>query len=227
MSEGFAGLLLAGVFSITTASGQESEHAQPPAEVEVAQEFKAAAPELFKKWLEARPEQLRDRGRGELANLICTPNLWSMLPIASDQPSIQFLECKDSTIPTEYRIDVRKTDSVLTPFEGLIIVPVKMSCSINAASSNRFTAKKRDEVITACVGASYEQCLDAGGKRFPGIGRRRCVVEGLGLRLETPFSYEGAEYVTYGWTGGRWEFQKQHEEPALRPTNTGGTKKID
>ena len=201
---------------------EESPHAQPPAEAQVAQEFKAVAPELFKKWLEQRPEQLWTRGRGELDELACKDIVSGSMFV---RDFVAFNECSDSSEPSAYQIDVKKTDSLLTPFLGLIILPVKMSCIIHGANVSAVTAKKSVARIAACVDAPYEECLAAGAKGFGGLATQICGAKGL--RLETPFNYVGKLRLSYRWTEGGWEFQDQHEEPALNPSDTGSKKATD
>jgi hypothetical protein len=108
--------------SAQSALPQEPPPAQPLAEVQVAQEFKKAAPVLFAEWVARRPEALRRQGLGqrEQGGARCGVGITYFV----------FMDCADVQSPTDYRIDVTKTDSVLTPFLGHLYVPVKETCTV-------------------------------------------------------------------------------------------------
>src|SRR5262245_12211445 len=113
-------VLVTAVLTRARAHAQEPPPPQPLSEAQLAQEFKKAAPDLFLEWAATRSEVLQRMGVGSrgINRSACMGNgYW------------QFLECRVTTPPTEYKLDVTKTDSVLTPFIGHLYIPVNETCT--------------------------------------------------------------------------------------------------
>src|SRR5262245_44512396 len=131
---GVTSLVLMVAFGV--ASPQES--AQPPAEAEVARQFEQAAPELFATWKAGRPAEVRALSNGRYGR----EDLYYCF---------EFSLCEDAPPPTSYSIDVKKTDSILTPYIGILTIPVKLSCSSRILSSS-FKRATADKLAESCIG---------------------------------------------------------------------------
>lgn len=177
---------------------QESAQAQAPEEAKVAADFTAAAPALFRKWLESRSDQLKKLSLGRAVTQMNCANF------------VVFIECQDSTKPSDYRIDA-KMASVPTESVGLMFVPLKMTCSVKAAYARVINQDKMINLFVACQGATYDECLAVGMKPVNRMMKAMCKVKELG----TSFSYEGEEQITYRWSDGSWQLQEQREVPPL------------
>jgi hypothetical protein len=184
---------------------QEAVQAQPePAQL--PSEFKAAAPDLFRAWLEDRPAYMKKLSLGQMGQKTVGKGA-----TANTAQYVTFMDCQDTMSPAEYRTEMKETDS--PPTMGLMSVPVKMKCIQNGAFTSALNADKMINMFAACVGATYEGCLAAGMKPMNRMMKAMWRIKGIG----TPFSYEGEQHITYRWTEGKWEIQDQREEPPLRP----------
>lgn len=164
--------------------------AQPPAEESVGAEFEAASRELFMVWLEGRPERLRDIAKGRQDG---RPGRFSFV-------QFQFLECSDESPPAISSIDVKKTDSVLSPFIGVIRIATDEQCFLRPVWPPGMGGKAQQEaMIPRCVGHSYQDCIEARGKPMP-------------EKYTKIVPRSGETTVYYRWSHGRWEFDK--EDPA-------------
>jgi len=182
--------------------------AQPKAEAEVAQEFEAAAPALFADWLARRPEDLIAGSLGRLYD----DEGWRWF---------NFTLCKDVVAPSTYQINVRKTDSLTTPFLGELIVPVKETCTNRVLHGGVTSMKAIDRLIPFCVDQPYDACLKAGGKAPSGFAKFNGMPPAVANNLTFPLEDETT--VLYAWRGGKWEFDKEQrpEMPvAKRPVKS-------
>lgn len=174
------------------------------AEAEVARQFEQSAPRLFAQWISERPERLKASavgsyiGEGAMRNYYC----------------FEFFFCEDTATPSEYSIDVRKTDSVLTPFIGVLIVPTHMTCTIQALSAGlkRSTA---DRLAASCIDHTYDSCLAAGAKVPSKAGAMYgpCSQTAVGHT----FTFEDEARVSYAWRQGKWEFKSVEQKKPAHP----------
>ena len=187
---------------------QTGVRGQPLGEAEVARAFKEAAPELFQQWLDLRPELLKKRALGV------------HMKASAGRPGgkyfIIFTECTDIVPPSEYRIDVTRTDSILWPYLGHLYVPVRESCTPRAVTPKGIS--KWDEKIALlarhCVGNTFEECLKVEGGKPVSESNTRAITSRSGT-----FTAEREEiHVVYGWTQEKWEFQEERQD---EPTKGG------
>lgn len=199
-------VVVAGALSNWT-EAQVSAPAQPAAEVQVAQEFEKAAPILFREWLALRPDVLKRVGLGK-RNRPNSRCLWVGY--------FEFMDCKDTAPPSTYKIDVTKTDSVLTPFVGHLYVPVKETCTVRnvVPKGMSWTEKNLSAIEANCVGKTYDECIAAGAKDAPKLMGSDCT-GGPGFS----FPFEDDVHLTYRWSQGKWEFQ---EEKSAKPAPPSG-----
>lgn len=191
-----AAIILAVITSIPQSGFPQDAPAQPLAEAEVARQFEVAAPGLFKEWLSRRPDVLKALADGQYAELGGGQIYYCF----------EFSVCVDAVPPGTYSIDVRKTDSILTPFVGSIIIPVKVSCT-NQVLSSSMRRKLADELAPSCLGHTYDECAAAGGKEPSGFSKfNNAPCAG---RDDLKFSYEDEVHVSYAWRQGKWEFQEE------------------
>jgi len=187
--------------------------AQPLAEAEVAHQFETAAPALFHEWLADRP--------GELKSLADGRNVESQGYTL--YYCFEFTVCEDVAPPTAYKIDVRKTDSILTPFVGTLIIPVKLSCADRILTSSR-SRSESDKMAPVCIDHSYADCASAGAKPPSGFSKFNKAMGSGGpctSRDGLKFGYEDEIRVSYGWRQGKWEFQ---EEMKKKPRDAQSTR---
>ena len=206
----FAALLLT---PATATAYAQDEPAQPLAEVEIVERFQEEADALFLAWLVDRPERLKRAGlgkQGQVATAACTSS-------KKGSNFFEFIECEDVEPPTNYSIDVVRTDSLLSPFVGLIAVPVTERCNLRRAYGGPgMSRKKFDELMPHCIGKSYGACISAGGRLVGKTVSSACTGGPGGL-----FSYEGKATLTYRWSKGKWEFDEEELKPSRDP---GGAK---
>ena len=126
----------------------------------------------------------------------------------------EFMDCADVRAPAEYRIDVTKTDSVLTPFLGHLYVPVKETCTVRNVVPKGMTwgEKATAALEPSCVGKTYEECIAAGGKPAPKLMGSACT-GGPGFS----FPFEHDVHLTYRWSQGKWEFQEEKSDKPVPP----------
>ncbi len=202
--------LTAMAFLISIPLAQQSP--QPQAEALVAQEFKAAAPDLFSQWLEGRPDRLKKAAVGKLfekssSRLVCRGLVYA-----------EFLECHDDPEPTEYRIDVTRTDSILTPYLGHLFVHVTMVCTQSKLVAEG--GSRGDEALNwlkaHCAGTSYEACVAQGAKPI-----RSSVLNACSPSWSLPWKAE--VNLIFGWSEGKWEFQREILDPPLHVEEMAST----
>lgn len=204
-----AGAALTMVVASGRALCQEPAPAQPMGEAQVAQEFKKAAPDLFREWLARRPEVLRRMGLGHRQH---SSNAECLNPVSY----YEFMECIDVQAPTEYRIDVTKTDSVLTPFVGHLYVPVKKTCTVRNVVPKPWSEKGLATLDPSCVGKTYDDCITAGAKPAPKMGGSFCT-GGPGFS----FPSESEVHLTFHWSDGKWEFEGEKGDKPVPPPGSG------
>lgn len=178
--------------------------AQPSAETQVAQQFKEVAPQLFKEWLERRPGVLKKLTLGQRVEAPGCPGAsW-----------FEFIECADIAPPVEYQIDVTRTDSILTPFLGKLVVPVREGCSVRRLVPG---ALRRDNKSVAkldpyCLGKTYNECVAGGAKPISKFSPGGCMGSPGGT-----FTHEMEVSVTYRWSEGKWEFEGEKGDKLVPP----------
>ena len=188
--------------------GQESPTTppvQPPEEVRIASEFEAAAPTLFNDWKIRRPEVLRAVGLGMQGKELSTCNT-----MFGHTWFYTFIVCQDSSPPATYSIDVKKTDSILTPYLGMLAIPVSETCDVKnvVPAKASWTKKNFEKHAPACIGKTYAECIAHGASDAPGFVGSACT-GGAGFS----FSYTGVQRVYYRWSKGKWEFQREEQDP--------------
>ncbi len=186
---------------------QESAPVEPSEEEQAGRYFKETAPDLFQAWQKGRPAYLRQLRLGRLLRVSCTGVIFQF---------VAFTECEDSVAPTDYRMDVKKTESMMTPFIGVLIIPIKMRCTVQHSVPAIISAKKLEAQLGACLGQNYEECKAAHMSPMRMEEKQFCGLMGLGK----PFSYEGEVRITYGFTDGKWELENQSENPPVRQPST-------
>lgn len=197
--------VVGGRLNVMAQEGGSKQPAQPPAEIQVAQEFKKAAPGLFQEWLARRPETLKRLGGGRRneASRECV-----------GFSHFQFTECVDLQRPSEYRIDVTKTNSVLTPFVGHLYVSVEETCTTrNAVPSGMAWSDKRVAALDPyCLGRTYDDCIAAGAKPAPKLAGSLCTGG-----PETTSKFTDEVHLTYRWSEGNWEFESEKSDKPVPP----------
>jgi len=163
-------------------------------------QFEQASHELFAEWLSLRPATLKGAAVGTQEG---TPGALGRLEFI-------FVECSDVSEPRMVSIDVRKTDSVLSPFLGIIHVETNESCVRRPVWASGWVGKdKQEALIAACVGKPYDECIAARGKP-------------MAKRLDRPFSYSGHLTIFYRRSKGQWMFDREDSaEP--KAVETSGT----
>jgi hypothetical protein len=200
--------MIALLLSLLLSAGPQETPAQPAAEVEIATKFQEAAPDLFKEWLKLRPGALKAAGLGsEPAGkpFQCETAHW-----------FEFIECRDASEPKLVGIDVRKTDSILTPFIGTLVIRSTESCLLKRAVPSRvsWSRKRFEEKAPSCLGKTYDECIAGGAAPAPEISGSSCT-GGPGKT----FHYRGELTLTYRWSLGKWEFQREDVKDPRRPGN--------
>jgi hypothetical protein len=198
---------------------QQTPPVQPPGEAEIARQFEEQAPDLFQQWLKRRPAVLQQLAFGRWnetdfsVTVPCPPDI-----------SFTFSECSDVEVPTDYKINVRKTDSILTPYIGELLINVKVRCRIRHLFPPGFTfsIEKYREAATlmagSCIGKRYEDCAAAGAKPREKAGFFGCSGR------EANFSFDDEAVVTYRWSHEKWEFQEDKVNKSV-PSASGQTMK--
>src|SRR5262245_30897768 len=110
-------------FPILAASmaGATEQPAQPTSEETIASAFEAAAPQLLEEWISRRPAELEGMQKGSrgIVSHCGEKNYW-----------FEFLSCKDTAKPILVGLDVKKTDSLISPFLGVLTVHTTESCDL-------------------------------------------------------------------------------------------------
>jgi hypothetical protein len=191
---------------------QEFPPAQPLGEAQVAQQFQEAAPGLFQQWLDRRAESRegltlghRNRPKGGFCPAIT---------------HFEFTECRGSKIPTLYKVDVTRTNSLLTPFLGHLYVQVWEDCLVRNVVGPKGThwgKKGYEEAMTAlepnCLAKTYAECISAGGRNAPKVAGSACT--GGPVRM---LPSEGSLDLVYQWSQGKWEFFEEKISNGVTPT---------
>lgn len=208
------GALLVGAATLGSTRGQESAPAQPPAEAQIAQEFKAAAPDLFKEWRSRWTDALKEqetKGRRMLRREFGRNLSGHADPDEIAPGWVVFSECVQDEEPTTYTLDVKRTDSILTPFIGTLTMTVTLKCEVRKViTPGTFVTKEKNARIeAACINHTYEECLASGAARPVPEGG---VWAGMG---DIRFTYKGEVVLVYRWSEGKWEFKEEKAEPPL------------
>ena len=125
----------------------------------------------------------------------------------------EFIECEDISPPLDYSLDVVRTDSLLSPYVGIIKVDVTERCEVRRAwASQSMSQKKFDALAPSCIGKTYEECIKAGAKPVSKLMASACT-GGPGFE----FSYAGEVTLVYRWSKGKWEFDEEEIEPPRDP----------
>jgi len=190
------GLIVAISFSISITA----HTGDPPDETDIAQSFAATAPALFEVWLGMRQESLQQSAHGHQGN----PGKHCAFPNRS--MFFEFIACTDTKQPELIGMDVRKTESLLTPYLGILYVEVSVDCvSRRVVPPGRKWGKKYfDKIASSCLDHTLEECLQAGGKRPPPLAWSSCP-----SGPETAFDYEATLDLTFLWSLGKWEFESE------------------
>ena len=187
--------------------------AQPQAEIDVVERFEAAVDDLFQQWLKRRPDSLKAAGLGVQGTAAsgCLSGKGSYF--------FEFIECSDIAPPQDFALDVVRSDSLRSPFVGVIKVPVNERCDLRRVVASKMMAQKKfDEIAPQCLGHSFEECIAAGGRLAPKLLGSACT-GGPGVA----FAYQGEVTLHYRWSKGQWEF----EEESVDPPRAQPTKKSD
>ena len=124
----------------------------------------------------------------------------------------EFSECVQESEPTTYAIDVKRTDSIMTPFIGTLTVPVALSCTVRQVipPGTFVTKDKAAKLEAACFGHTYEECIASEAARpVPKTGMY------AGLGGDKAFAYTGKVVTAYRWSEGKWEFNEDKADPPL------------
>lgn len=186
--------------------GTTLQPVQPPAEVQVAQDFKKAAPDLFRAWLSQRSEvrkRLAFGHRREFRSKCYVRGSY-----------FEFMDCADDEAPSEYQIDVTKTDSVLTPYLGHLFVPVKVTCAVRNATpdARSWSEEKLAALDPFCLGKTYEECISGGAKPASKTMGSACT-GGPGYS----FKADDKVHLTFRWSEGKWEFEGEKSDGPVPP----------
>jgi len=191
-------LAAAGVWAVA-----QDQPAQPQAEVDIATRFQEAAPELFAEWGKQRPSVLKDAALG------LEQSCWEKTYYFT------FISCQDQSPPVLAGIDVRKTDSILTPFLGILKVQTRESCLVKRAVPAKWNwyDKAASVVRPFCIGKTYDECIKGGAVPAPKTVGAACTGG-----PQTPFPYEGDLTLSFRWSRGMWEFEREElKEPRTMP----------
>lgn len=198
-----ASLVLATAMTVNYAQ----ESTQPQAEIEVVEQFQSAADSLFVQWLSDRPRELKRVALGYqgTAGPQCKAGAWG-------NAFFEFIECSDIETPTDYSLDVIRTDSLLSPFVGIIEVSVFERCTVRRAWAGRWTKRanraKFNSLQAHCYGKTFQECIAAGAEVVTTSFGVLCT-GGPGFQ----FSYKGKARMTYRWSKGKWEFDREETDP--------------
>jgi len=174
----------------------------PPSTEEIVAAFEKAVPELFDAIVKAGP-----------APALGEANTGDAYPCSSNLHWFSFMECTEQRPPRLVSYDVKKTDSLLTPVLGLMNVDVSEFCRVRyLVGGPMMTAEKFDPLKPHCLGKTYDQCKAAGGKKT-GIGQTAC----LGGGSEISFTFNDVIEMSYRWSKGKWEFEKEKTSKPRRP----------
>lgn len=174
---------------------------QPESEAAVAARFVEASPVLFDAWVAVRPEALRVAGRGRIME--------PLTAACSTAYVYEFLTCEDNEPPKLVSIDVRKTESILSPYVGVMRVSVNESCHSRRVvpSKVKWKEKAHSQVKDSCVGKSFDECISAGARPAPKLLGAACTG---GPSTEFSFQSDDVE-VYFRWSMGKWEFDREGE----------------
>jgi hypothetical protein len=186
-----------------------------PSGEEIIAKFEAAAPNLYAAWLQARAESLKNREVG-LVRMSDGPG------VCSGTGFYEFVECADLTPPGHYDLDVKKTDSILYPYKGVLSIPVHVGCLLHRAVPRHLMAwskKNLDSVAQDCLGKTFAECTARVAKPAPaglGVG----CTGGPGYA----FDYAATATLTFRWSRGSWEFESEAAPPPMPEHGTTPSK---
>ena len=200
-------------------AGESETSVQSPAEEHIGAEFEAAVPGLFDEWLAARPAIIESLALGKLGT---APKRIEKChrPDKKYSTFFVFIECADISEPVVEGFDVRRTDSLITPFLGIIKVKVEMACSLKRLlpSDQAWASDGAAERIKqGCIGKRYQECVNAGTAAPKKSAWKFDWVCTGGSYEEEPVVREMGSTATlsYAWKRGRWEFQREEADPPL------------
>ena len=154
-----ATLLLLSLVCVPFSSFLGEEPAQSPAEENVVTSFEQASQNLFEGWKTTQyRESLKALGAGVTGPRDRHPDCYNAW-------FFEFLTCEEAAPPTMDGIDVTKTDSLMTPFLGIIKVRVHEKCTIRRlVGALTMTEKSYKKIEKSCIGRMYDDCRMAGGR---------------------------------------------------------------
>jgi len=182
--------------------------AQPLAEQNVAAEFQQAAPRLFQEWKTDYATSADLQIFGTEASS-ADPSCYS----SGAAFFFEFAKCTPNTEPVLVSIDVRRTDSLLSPFIGIIVGTVSETCVVArlVPTKGNWSRKHFDRIKDRCLSRSHEECLAAGALPAPKGMTSKCTGG-----PETTFSFKSEAIIIFKWSQGKWEFEKQEMKEERR-----------
>lgn len=191
-------LVVAAAFSLG-ASAADSPPPQPIAELDIVAAFERSRDALFEEYVSRRPEILHLIELGTVNEP--TPECFGM------RCFFEFRQCTDSSEPRLKSYDVRKTDSILSPFIGVITVERHTVCSLRRLVP-KSGLKQWDTVLPSlfpyCLGHTYQECMSSGKARPAGFAFSNCT----GGAGET-YTIDDEIDLLYRWSHGAWEFDRE------------------
>jgi len=184
-------------------AGAQEPPAQPQIEVDIATRFQEAASDLFAEWVKLRPHTLKDAALG------LEQTCWQMTYYFT------FISCEDQASPVLTALDVRKTDSILSPFLGILRVQTRESCVVKRAVPAKWNWYDKTAAVVRpfCIGKTYDGCIKGGAVPAPKTVGSACTGG-----PETRFPYEGDLTLSFRWSKGKWEFEREElKEPRTMP----------
>ena len=182
----------------------------PPSEADVITSFEHAAPDLFGAWLAPRPVGLRHAELGTIRPALAS--------CGGPYAFFEFVECGDIEPPTRFDLDVKKTDSILYPYQGPLSVPVHVTCTLRRAVPKGMVSwtKERLEAIGGeCLGKSFQECTAKAAKPAPKLVGVYCT-GGPGFQFE----YRSTDVLTFRWSRGKWDFESEAPPPPFPEKGT-------
>ena len=208
----FSGLVLALVLGValalqggTATRAGDPPPAQPPAEAELGREFQASALSLLVDWAKTIYRPSLSVAELGAPGVPVNPHCWGVY-------YFEFKACKELSAPTLVGFDVRRTDSIVTPFVGSIRGRISEICSVRRlAGALTLSHGSYDRIANSCLGKPHSACVAAGGKPV-GKGKWGGAECTGGPEATIPIEYEPV--LHYRWSDGRWEFDREEKAPA-------------
>jgi hypothetical protein len=126
----------------------------------------------------------------------------------------EFTNCHcESAKPTEYSIDVKKTDSILTPFLGIIRFKYGFACEARNVVPRGLNWNEANfkAIAPSCLDKPYEECVKV-GKPAPKLLGSACT----GGPTRT-LHFSDTLVLTYRWSHGKWQFEKKESAAPTSP----------